>query len=162
MVYTTCLILKNFPLDNVFYLCKCALIDLKYILLLSLVCWLHSSDPVSNPRIIVETVGNSEVKYRVRRTSNINDKTNPLIAGYEVTRLGVQMIGEYVNAGRGQTVAINPAVPGARYRITAWALRNGTRSATPAVVYATTRETSECSRHVTPIIQYIYGGFLDT
>ena len=60
------------------------------------------------------------------------------------------MIGEYVNAGRGRRVTISPAVPGAQYRITAWALHgnyNGGRSATPAVVYATTLEESECSRN---------------
>ena len=65
------------------------------------------------------------------------------------------MIGEYVNAGRGQTVAISPAVPGTQYRITAWALGGGRRSATPTVVYATTGEAGECSRHITPIIQYM-------
>ena len=53
------------------------------------------------------------------------------------------MIGEYDNAGRGRTVTISPAVPGVQYRITAWALGNGTRSATPAVVYATTGEAGE-------------------
>ena len=34
------------------------------------------------------------------------------------------MIGEYVNTGRGMNVTISPAVPGAQYRITAWALGN--------------------------------------
>ena len=58
------------------------------------------------------------------------------------------MIGEYVNAGRGRTVTISPAVPGAQYRITAWALGGGNRSATPAVVYVTTGKASECGRHV--------------
>ena len=54
------------------------------------------------------------------------------------------MIGEYVNAGRGRTVTISPAVPGVQYRITAWALDSGTRrSATPAVKNATTGEASE-------------------
>ena len=58
------------------------------------------------------------------------------------------MIGHYVNAGRGSRVTISPAVPGAQYRITAWAvLGEGRRSATPAVVYATTGEASECSRN---------------
>ena len=52
------------------------------------------------------------------------------------------MIGEYVHAGRGRTVTISPAVPGAQYRITAWVLGGGSRSATPAVVYATTGEAS--------------------
>ena len=33
---------------------------------------------------------------------------------YEVTRFGVPMIGQYVNtAGRGRSVTISPAVPGA-------------------------------------------------
>ena len=46
------------------------------------------------------------------------------------------MIGQYVNTGRGRRVTITPVVPGAqyRYRITAWALGDGSRSATPAVV----------------------------
>ena len=63
-----------------------------------------------------------------------------VIAGYEVTRFGVAMIGQYVNTGRGRRVTISPAVPGAQYRITAWALGNGRRSATPAVVDTTTGE----------------------
>ena len=50
------------------------------------------------------------------------------------------MIGQYVNTGKGSRVTISPAVPGARYRITAWALGDGRRSATPAVVDATTGE----------------------
>ena len=60
------------------------------------------------------------------------------------------MIGEYVNTGTGRRVAISPAVPGAQYRITAWALianYNGRRSARPAMEYATTREARECGRH---------------
>ena len=53
------------------------------------------------------------------------------------------MIGEYVNTGRRSTVTISPAVPGAQYSITAWALSDGRRSATPAVEYVTTGEASE-------------------
>ena len=53
-----------------------------------------------------------------------------------------------MNAGTGRRVTISPAVPGAQYRITAWALNgNGNRSATPAVGYATTGEASE-SMHI--------------
>ncbi len=55
-----------------------------------------------------------------------------VIAGYEVTRFGVPMIGQYVNTGRGRRVTISSAVPGAQYRITAWALDDGRRSATRA------------------------------
>ena len=55
------------------------------------------------------------------------------------------MIGQYENVNTGGTVTISPAVPGAQYRITAWALiGDGRRSATPAVVYANTG--SECIR----------------
>ena len=50
------------------------------------------------------------------------------------------MIGQYVNTGRGRRVTISPAVPGVQYRIIAWALGDGRRSATPAVVDATTGE----------------------
>ena len=57
------------------------------------------------------------------------------------------MIGKFVNAGTGRSVTISPAVPDAQYRITAWALiGDGRRSATPAVVDATTGEASECCR----------------
>ena len=80
---------------------------------------------------------NSAVEYQVRRPT-----TNAMIAGYEVTRFGVPMIGQYVNTGRGSRVTISPAVPGAQYRIIAWALGDD-RSATPAVVDATTGEASK-------------------
>ena len=52
------------------------------------------------------------------------------------------MIGQYVNV-KGRTVTISPAVPGTQYRITVWALGGGRRSATPAVVDATTKEASK-------------------
>ena len=85
---------------------------------------------------MVGRVTNSAVEYRVQRNDDI---TNTVITGYEVIRFGVPMIGEYENAGKGRGVTISPAVPGAQYRITAWALLgnyNGRRSARPAVVYA--------------------------
>ena len=50
------------------------------------------------------------------------------------------MIGQYVNTGRGRRVTISPVVPGAQYRIIAWALGDGRRSTTPSVVDATTGE----------------------
>ena len=81
------------------------------------------------------------MEYRVQRNDGITN--GPLITGFKVTRFGVSMIGQYVNTGRGRRVTISPAVPGAQYRITAWALGDGRRSATPAVVNATTG-ASEC------------------
>ena len=99
-----------------------------------------SSDPLSVPSLTVDRVTKSAVEYRVQ----INDAiTNAVITEYEVTRFGVPMIGQYVNAGRGRRVTISPAVPGAQYRITAWALGNGRRSATPVVVDVTTGEAGE-------------------
>ena len=56
------------------------------------------------------------------------------------------MIGEYVNIGRGRRVTISPAVPGANYKIIAWALGNGSRSETPAVESVTTGEAREFCR----------------
>ena len=55
------------------------------------------------------------------------------------------MIGQYTyeNTDTWSRVTISPAVPGAQYRITAWALGDGRRSATPAVVDATTGEAGE-------------------
>ena len=96
---------------------------------------------------MVKRVTNSAVKYQVSSTDAAPDK---VIAGYEVIRFGVPMIGQYVNTGRGRTVTVGPAVPGAQYRITAWALNgnyNGTRSATPAVVDATTGEAGKTVLH---------------
>ena len=102
-----------------------------------------SSDPLSVPSLMIDRVTISAVDYRVL----INDAiTNAVITRYEVTRFGVPMIGQYVNTGRGRRVTINPAVPGAQYRITAWALLTGVgrRSAIPAVKSATTGEAGEC------------------
>ena len=87
---------------------------------------------------MVDRVTNSAVEYRVQRNDGITNA--PLITGYEVTRFGVPMVGEYVYAGRGRRVTISPAVPGAQYRITAWVLGDGRRSVTPAVEDATTGE----------------------
>ena len=89
---------------------------------------------------MVDIVRSLVVNYQVQRNDVITD---PLIAGYEVIRFGVPMIGQYVNVGRGKRVTINPVVPGAQYRITAWALGDGRRSATPAVEDATTKIAGE-------------------
>ena len=91
---------------------------------------------------MVHRVTNSAVEYQVRRNDGITNA--PLITGYEVTRFEVPMIGEYVNANSRGTVKISPAVPGAQYKITAWAFSgDGRRSATPAVEHATTGEASQ-------------------
>ena len=101
-------------------------------------------DPLRVPRLTVDTATSIGVEYRVERSDNI---TTRVITGYEVLRFGVPMIGEYMNTGRGRRVMISPAVPGAQYRITAWALDSGTkRSATPAVKSVTTGGASE-GRH---------------
>ena len=93
---------------------------------------------------MVDRVTNSALEYQVRRN---DDTANAVITGYEVTRFGVPMIGQYLNTGSGRRVTISPAVPGAQYRITAWAFSgDGRRSATQAVVYATTGEASKCIR----------------
>ena len=89
---------------------------------------------------MVDRVTKSTVEYRVRRNDVISNK---VIAGYEVILFKVPTIGQYVNTGSGSRVTISPAVPGAQYRITAWALGDGRRSATPAVVDATTGEAGE-------------------
>ena len=91
------------------------------------------------PGIAVTDVTSSQVVYETTAKGN----ATRVITGYEVFRFGVPMIGEYVNTGRGTNVTISPAVPGAQYRITAWALGNGSRSATPAVKSVTTAEESE-------------------
>ena len=83
------------------------------------------------------------MEHKVQRNDNITDA---VITGYEVIRFGVPMIGEYVNTGRGRKVTISPAVQGAQYRITAWALLgDGRRSARSAAVYII---TGEASKHI--------------
>ena len=98
--------------------------------------WLLLPLPVSPPEVTITGVTNSQVEYE----TNAHGNATRVIAGYEVTRFGVTMIGQYENTGRGSRVTISPAVPGAQYRITAWALGDGGRSATPTVVDATTGE----------------------
>ena len=67
------------------------------------------------------------------------------------------MIGQYVNTGRGRNITISPAVPGAQYRITAWALHGDSgRSTTPTVVDVTTGEASESSLILCVYITYIH------
>ena len=98
------------------------------------------SHTVPPPGLTVTSVTNSQVVYG----TTANGGATRVIAGYEVLRFGVPMIGEYVNTLTGGTVTISPVVPGAQYRITAWALDGGTRrSATPAVESVTTGEASE-------------------
>ena len=106
---------------------------------------LFSSDPLNTSRLIQNNVTSSTLMYTVNRSNEITDL---LIVGHEVIRFGVPMIGEYVNAGTGRRVTISPAVPGAQYRITAWALGAGRRSTTPAVKYVTTGEASETTTFV--------------
>ena len=93
---------------------------------------------------MVDRVTTSAVEYQVQQGNGV---ANALNSGYEVTRFGVPMIGQYVNTGRGRTVTISPAVPGAQYRITAWALGDDRRSTTLKVVDATTGEVGKYGKH---------------
>ena len=92
----------------------------------------YHPDPLSVPRLTVNTATSKGVEYHVERSDT---NTTHVITGYEVFRFGVPVIGEYVNAQTRRTVTINSAVPGAQYRITVWALggANSSRSTTPAV-----------------------------
>ena len=101
---------------------------------------LYSSDALNTPSLTQNSVTNSTLIYDSARNNVV---TGSLIVGYEVIHFGVPMIGQYVNTGSGRKVTISPAVPGAQYRITVWALGDGRRSATPAVEYDTIGEASE-------------------
>ena len=102
-------------------------------------CFAHHSGPLSVPGLTA-TTASINATYQVQKS---DDATTRVITGFETIHFGVPMIGEYGNTGRGRRVTISPAVPGAQYRITAWALDSSTRSATPAVMYATKTEASE-------------------
>ena len=109
--------------------------------------------PVTAPRVTVQRVTSSQVEYE----TTAHGSATRVIAGYEVTRFGVSMIGQYVNTGRGSRVTISPVVPGAQYRITAWALGDGRRSATPAVVNVTTIQAGQCILYlILNFIPHIY------
>ena len=103
---------------------------------------LLSTDPLRVPGLVVGRVTNSTVAYRVQRNDDITDA---VITGYNVVQFGVPMIGECENEGSAilwLTATINPAVPGAQYRITAWALGGGRRSRI-STINVTTSEASE-------------------
>ena len=122
-------------------------------LLKELIFVLPSSDPLRVPSLTVDRVTNSTVEYQVQRNNGI---AGPLNSGYEVIRFGVPMRVRHVITRTEGRVTISPVVPGSQYKITAWALRSSTsRSATPAVVYATAGETSECDIR-TCIIPIVY------
>ena len=122
-------------------ICKCIR---TYVMKWHTKCFAHHSGPLSAPGLTAPTASISAT-YQVQKS---DDATTRVITGYEVIHFGVPMIGEYDNTGRRRTMTISPAVPGAQYRITAWALGGGTRSATPAVMYATTGEASELHHYV--------------
>ena len=101
-------------------------------------------DPLNPPTLTAKSTSKVKVICSIYR---MNSETGPLIVGYEVFRFGVPMIGEYVNVGslrNNRTVTISLAVPGAQYRITAWALSDyGRRSAAPAVKNVETTEVGK-------------------
>ena len=94
---------------------------------------------------MVSRVTNSAVEYQ---TQTNDDRIDAVITGSKVLRFGVPMIGQYVNTGRGKRVTINPAVPGAQYRIIAWALGDGRRSAALAVEDVTIRDAGMSVLHM--------------
>ena len=106
-----------------------------------------------SPGVTVTDVTSSQVVYE----TTAHGSATRVITGYEVFRFGVPMIGEYVNTGRGRRVTISPAVPGAQYRITAWALDDGTRSATLTMLNATTGEARELCNFSAIMINYVLG-----
>ena len=66
--------------------------------------------------------------------------------GYHRLDLGVPVVGEYGNNGKGSSRTFSSLVPGAKYRITAWGFGGGDnrrRSQSPAVREVTTMELSE-------------------
>ena len=78
-----------------------------------------SSDPLRVPSLMVNKVTKSAVEYQVQR----NDAaTDALITGYEVTRFGVPMIGQYVNTGRGRRVTVQSAL---QYQVLSTRLQHG-------------------------------------
>ena len=117
-------------------------------------------DSVPPPGVTVTDVTSSQVVYE----TTAHGSATRVIAGYEVFRFkfGVPMVGEYVNTSGGMNVTISPAVPGAQYRITAWAFGNGSRSATPTVKSVTTGEASEFYIHSVVLVYKWFDHGLDS
>ena len=72
-----------------------------------------------------------------------------VIIGYHRLDLGVPVVGEYGNNGKGSSRTFRSLVPGAKYRITAWGLggsSNRKRSQSPAVREVTTMERGQLFR----------------
>ena len=98
-------------------------------------------DPLNPPTITkMSTTNAAEVRCSIDRT---HSNLGPLVVGYEVSRFGVPMIGEYMNVGTRRTVTISLVVPGTNYRIEAWALSDGRRNVAPAVKNVETTEASK-------------------
>ena len=97
---------------------------------------------------MVGRVTNSAMEYQVQ-----SPVTDAMIAGYEVIRFGVPMIGEYENTGRGRRVTICPAVPDAQYRITAGEL-NCTVHSRPVTVH---RSPWLCPHHNVKVLHNTQG-----
>ena len=75
------------------------------------------------------------------------------VTGHEVIRFGVPMTGEYTGEytfwnRNSVLVRISPVVPGAQYKIIAWEIGNGSRSARPAVWNTATREAGELQQQL--------------
>ena len=69
-----------------------------------------------------------------------------VIIGYHRLDLGVPVVEEYGNNGRGSSRIFRSLVPGAKYRITAWGLGGSDdrrRSQSPVVREVTTMDQSE-------------------
>ena len=98
------------------------------------------SDPLSVPSLTVDRVTNSAVEYQVRRN---DDSPDAVITGYEVICFGVPMIGEYESIGRGSSYYQSCSTRCSVQEYTAWTLSYVRRSATPAVMDATTGEASQ-------------------
>ena len=106
----------------------------------------HTAPP---PGVTVTSVTSSHVVYE----TTAHDSATRVIAGYEVIRFGVPMIGEYENTGRGRRVTISLAVPGAQYRITAGEL-NCTVHSRPAIVH---RSPWQCPHHNVTVLHNTQG-----
>ena len=103
---------------------------------------LWSSDLLRDPRLIVGRVTNSAVEYQVQKKWWHNQCTNNCIWGEPLWSTNDRRVCEcrYIEGGELQSAL--QYIPNAQYRITAWALGGGTRSAIPAVQDVTTGEAS--------------------
>ena len=98
------------------------------------------------PDVSITGTSSRDTSITVNIGATIPSGIDRVIIGYHRLDLGVPVVGEYGNNGRGSSRTFSSLVPGAKYRITVWGLGGDSdrrRSQSPAVREVTIMAKSE-------------------